>query len=94
MENVIVHSRTYAQAVAGKTKTMKFDNSTSSFLLQYEVLTENMQAPTLIYFNEKLRYANGFNYTVSDGAEVVVRQNSIEIWKSTKGEVTFTLNKK
>ena len=73
---------------------MKFDNSTSSFLLEYEVLTENMQAPTLIYFNEKLRYENGFNYAVSDGAEVVVRHNLIEIWKSTKGEVSFTLNKK
>ena len=73
---------------------MSFDHSTSSFQLEYEVLEENMGAPTVIYFNQKLRYSDGFEYTVSEGAEVVVEENLIEIWKGTKGGVKFTLDKK
>ena len=53
-----------------------------------------MGAPTIIYFNQKLRYKNGIDYTVTEGAEVVVLDNIIEIWKRTKGEVKFTLGGK
>ena len=58
-------SRTYAQAVAGRTKSMKFENSTKEFTLVYEAC-EECQGETEIYLNEDANYEDGFELEVSD----------------------------
>lgn len=62
----LVHglSRTYAQAVAGKTKNMKFDNNTKEFVLQYEICEKCGE--TEIYINEELHYNEGFSVEIDN----------------------------
>lgn len=62
-------SRTYAQAVAGRTKAMKFNNATKEFYLEYE-LCEECKGETEIYLNEDIHYTNGFDVVVSDEQKV------------------------
>lgn len=59
-----VISRTYAQAVAGKTKSMKFDSNTRDFSLSYEACSDCGE--TEIYLNEDLHYEQGFNVTLNN----------------------------
>ena len=59
-----VISRTYAQAVAGNTKTMKFDSKTKVFTLVFEACAECGE--TEIYLNEDLHYEDGFDVNVND----------------------------
>ena len=95
MDRVLLYSRTYAQAVAGQTKSMKFNNSTSEFTLEYEVLEDNMQAPTVIYLNKELRYLKGVEYEVSEGATVSFEgDNYMLIEKKEKGSVSVKLSPK
>jgi len=52
-------ARTYAQAVAGDTISMKYEWKTQYFVLKYEIDT-TISAPTEIYLNTELNYPNGF----------------------------------
>ena len=72
-------SRTYAQAVAGKTKSMKYDNLTRDFSLEYEVCGE-CQGETEIYLNEDVHYEEGFEVVVND-------QEKIQWYQPTKNRV-------
>jgi len=55
--------RTYAQAVAGKTKKMNFNPDTKHFEVQYEVC--QICGETEIYLKEKLHYPSGYTVTFS-----------------------------
>ena len=55
-------SRTYAQAVAGRTVSMAFSTTTKQFDLKY-VANAGATAPTEIYLNEAVHYPNGFTCT-------------------------------
>ena len=59
-----VISRTYAQAVAGKTKSMRFDATTRDFNLVYEACAECGE--TEVFLNEDLHYEGGFEVAVDD----------------------------
>ena len=59
-----VVSRTYAQAVSGRTKSMKFDSSTRDFNLVFEACAECGE--TEIYLNEDMHYEGGFDVDVND----------------------------
>lgn len=61
-------SRTYAQAVAGRTRSMKYDNNTKEFLLEYS-LCDECQGETEIYLNEDLHYEEGFDIVVNEVVE-------------------------
>jgi len=61
-------SRTYAQAVAGRTQSMKYDNVTKNFSLVYSICGE-CQGETEIYLNEDVHYENGFDVTVDGSVE-------------------------
>ena len=50
-------ARTYAQAVAGKTKAMKFSDSTAELSLTYDICVECGE--TEIYHSEAFYYPNG-----------------------------------
>lgn len=58
-------SRTYAQAVAGKTISMKYDSKTSTFALSYVVTESCSSTITEIYLNEAQHYPGGFEVTIS-----------------------------
>ena len=51
-------SRTYAQAVAGDIKLMRFNTTTADFLLTFQP-KQSCTLPTEIYLNEALHYPNG-----------------------------------
>jgi endoglycosylceramidase len=57
-------SRTYASAIAGVGKSMKFDNSTYIFNLQYNI-KKSCKLPTEIYLNEDYFYPRGYTVTIS-----------------------------
>uniref|UniRef100_A0A7S1FFA1 Endoglycoceramidase n=1 Tax=Noctiluca scintillans TaxID=2966 RepID=A0A7S1FFA1_NOCSC len=52
-------SRTYAQAIAGEPKSMKFDSETARFTLRFKP-NATISKPTVIYFNEELHYPHGY----------------------------------
>ena len=59
-------SRTYAQAVAGRGVSMKYDNNTRDFDLEYTTCAAGeCTGETEIYLNEDLHYDGGFNVTVN-----------------------------
>lgn len=71
---------------------MKFDNATSEFTLEYEVLEDNVEVPTIVYFNKELRYKKGVDYEVSEGASVTLEgDNYLHIVKKEKGTVSLKL---
>jgi len=75
-------ARTYAKAVAGRTKSMEFDATSGDFSLTFEVDT-TITLPTEIYFSEKYFYNNGF--------EVSVTPTDSLIWeKSSRNHLHFT----
>ena len=45
-------SRTYAQIVSGKINSMRFNDTDSSFLLSYEVSSDQIGKETLVYYNK------------------------------------------
>ena len=57
-------ARTYAQATAGTPISMAFNNVTSHFEFVFH-LDVTIQAPTVIYLNTPVRYANGYTVSVS-----------------------------
>ena len=61
-------SRTYAQTVAGRTRSMKYDNNTKEFILEYR-LCDECQGETEIYLNEDLHYKEGFDIFVNEVVE-------------------------
>lgn len=73
---------------------MKFNHSTSEFNLEYEVLEDNMEVPTVIYFNKQLRYKKGVDYEVSEGATATFEGNYMHIVKKEKGTVSVKLSPK
>ena len=56
-------SRTYPQAVAGKTRSYKYDRNTQDFDLSFTVSADCKSTETIVYFNEKLHYPNRFSVT-------------------------------
>ena len=93
LDNVLIHSRTYAHAVAGRTKLMNFNHTSSAFKLEYDVLEENIGVPTIIYYNKELRYSKGVEFIVSDYANLTfVGDNYIHIEYSKKGTVSFMMS--
>ena len=44
-------SRTYAQVVSGKIRTMKFNDTDSTFLISYDVSEQQIGKATKIYYN-------------------------------------------
>lgn len=57
-------SRTYPQAVAGRTKEYRFNKDTHLFTLNYEV-DACTNYTTEIYFNKELHYPNGYAHTLT-----------------------------
>lgn len=55
---VRVNSRTYAQAIAGVTQSMHFDENTYVFKLSYRI-RKSCTLPTEIYLHEKMFYPRG-----------------------------------
>jgi endoglycosylceramidase len=63
---ISTYSRTYAQYIAGMPTKMKYDDRTKAFQLCYVVNTEIVSsAPTVIYANRALHYADGLFHSVS-----------------------------
>jgi len=80
MERVRSLSRTYPQAVAGRTKNYSFDNNSSIFELEYEICESCGE--TEIYFNQDLRYTTGFNLQFNNESLVnwdIKEKNKIHI---------------
>jgi endoglycosylceramidase len=65
MPLVMVLSRTYAQAVAGVTKQMYYNNRTHEFTLSYEVQDNVSSQVTEIYLNTDLHYPKGYTVTIT-----------------------------
>ena len=59
LDKVYAFSRTFPHAVAGKTKKFSFDNNSSAFQLEYEICESCGE--TEIFFNQELRYKDGFD---------------------------------
>ena len=93
-------SRTYPQAVAGKTWSYKYDRNTQDFDLIFTVSTDCKSTETIVYFNEKLHYPNGFTVTTLPSGKIswhkVGNLIFIEHDKdlSPRTEVRFALKKK
>ena len=65
-------SRTYPQAVAGLTKSYKFDRNTNIFSLSYEITASCKSQRTEIYFNKKLHYPHGYSFNITPQGKVNV----------------------
>ena len=59
-------SRTYAQAVAGRTQRMRFDNKTADFELEFLSNAVTNSDKTVVYLNKELHYEAGVEVSVSD----------------------------
>jgi len=71
-------SRTYAQLVAGRTTSLRYDASSGAFRLTY--VPESTQGlKTEIYYNEKLNYPAGAEVHVLGGSSKVVGKNRVEV---------------
>jgi len=68
-------SRTYPQAVAGKTKSYNFDIRNNHFSLVYQISEKCYSLRTQIYFNKNLHYSNGYKYEVTPKGHVTVRES-------------------
>ena len=71
-------SRTYAQAVAGRTTKMSYNNETKEFHLEYTVCAD-CGGETEIYLNEDIHYETGF--------EVVVNEQKVQWYQPKKNRV-------
>jgi len=83
-------SRTYAQAVAGKTSKMKFESS-GAFELTYEVC-ENCGV-TEIYLNQALHYPNGHEIAIKPENVAIIKEEGNYLYiEHKKGSNGVTLN--
>jgi hypothetical protein len=72
-------ARTYAQKVAGKTVSMKFNPISKDFELVYHI-DLSINAPTEIFVSSKYQYQNGYEVTLfPKGGKVFSRQISENI---------------
>lgn len=58
-------ARTYPQAVAGNTKSFKFDTTTGEFELVYTLTNPVIKAPTIIFAHQTLNYPSGMKVTIT-----------------------------
>eukprot|EP00418_Pyrodinium_bahamense_P072675 CAMPEP_0179096102 /NCGR_PEP_ID=MMETSP0796-20121207/44159_1 /TAXON_ID=73915 /ORGANISM="Pyrodinium bahamense, Strain pbaha01" /LENGTH=525 /DNA_ID=CAMNT_0020793807 /DNA_START=1 /DNA_END=1578 /DNA_ORIENTATION=- len=78
-------ARTYAQAVQGHARSMRFDRETGAFNLTYE-LDPAVPAPTRIYVNRELggglhsRYVTGVDVQVSIGLSWSLDRTILTVW--------------
>ncbi|GAM27787.1 hypothetical protein SAMD00019534_109630, partial [Acytostelium subglobosum LB1] len=77
-------SRTYAQAIAGEPRKMKFDINNGDFTLSYEINTSISQ-PTVVYLNEAMHYPSGYKAKITTGAATLTypQKNIINITPSS-----------
>ena len=68
-------SRTYPQAVAGRTHSFSFDKSTKVFSLVYETVNSCQSERTIVYFNKALHYPNGYSFKISPHFKVSLSEN-------------------
>jgi hypothetical protein len=61
-------SRTYLMSTQGVPTYQNFDMKTSNFSATFEV-NSSINAPTVVYLNQKYYYPEGFNYTLSVPAD-------------------------
>ncbi|XP_057303553.1 endoglycoceramidase-like isoform X2 [Hydractinia symbiolongicarpus] len=65
-------SRTYPQAVAGNTESYSFNQESKSFELVYTTTLSCHSRRTIIYFNKKLHYPNGYRISYSPSTQLHV----------------------
>lgn len=68
-------SRTYPQAVAGYTGTFHFNRETKEFHLTYTIAERIASTRTVVYFNKKQHYSDGYTYKVDPKDLVTVTEN-------------------
>lgn len=76
-ESIEIISRTYAQAVAGKTISQSFNRTNKEFRLKYELCVSCGE--TVIYYNKELAYPRGVEVIIepSDAVDYSVDQNFV-----------------
>lgn len=68
MDKYFQLSRTYAPAVQGQTASSFYDEESGVFVLDFSC-DMSINAPTLIYLNEKEHYPNGYKASIEYGLE-------------------------
>ena len=58
-------SRTYAMKVAGTTQSMTFDANSGNFTLIYDINTQIVKDPTIVYWSKTYWYPKGYDIEIS-----------------------------
>ena len=68
-------SRTYPQAVAGKTQRFQFDRESRWFMLSYVITASCKSTRTEVYFNKDIHYYNGYHLEYAPKANLKVSES-------------------
>jgi len=77
LDDILVQntSRTYPQAVAGKTQQFQFDRESKWFMLSYITIASCKSTRTEVYFNKKLHYSNGYHLEYAPKSHLKVSES-------------------
>jgi endoglycosylceramidase len=72
------YARTYARAVAGRTVSMRFNDTSSAFSLVYQ-MRPTIPLPTEIFASAQFRYPRGY--------DIVLSPAGVAVWKAVSPDV-------